>query len=242
MFAKKKHWSSIIAFVIIFSLMISTNSSAILASERETFNNNISIEYNKINELEGAISVESADSEEDFTMYYHSLEGNDFYSETYDKYGNFLNKFVKEGNAVVCYDIDGNVLAKTTFTTSNESNQTSDSAITPFAYVWDDNLYWASGSTEIYNFTLSVVVGALISSIIASLGFASGWAYLLADSALSAIAGVIIDKLMPVVYYDGWKQYGWDTGFSIIRVNLDFYRYGHYNGYIGNYNKIIPNH
>ena len=240
----KKYWQKFIAIMVIFAVAFPTNATAVLAAENTNANytvkidDNVTINHEQINEEEGNLTFEYKNPNDDFTIHYNNSGNKDYYSETYDKDGNILYKVIQEGNSLICYDIDGNVLGKTTFSSEKISSGIEQSAISPLAYIWDDELAWVSGDTEIYNFSLKLVITIISAAITASYGIPG----MIVDKAITTLAEQIIDNAIPIIYYDGWKQYGWDTGFSIIRVNVDFYRYGHYNGFLQNYNKVIPNH
>lgn len=238
MLLKRRRFNSIISIIVILSVMLSTIPTVSWAAETTDSSSNVTIDCEKISESEGYVSFNYSNADDDFSIYYNNTGNNDYYSETFDENGNLLYKVVQEGNILFCYDTNGNILAETTLSTADEKVESEQGSIAPLAYVWDDNLYWASGDTKIYNFSINLVVTIISGALTASMGLPG----IILDKAINTLARQICDYAIPVIYYDGWKQYGWDTGFSIIRVNVDFYRYGHYNGFMQNYNKIIPNH
>ena len=243
---KRRKWYRAIAVVLIAILFISTNANAALAAgssmPNEVYNTDgITVEITKLNATESIIDFEDSNGGEEYVIYSHGEGTGNYYSETYDKDGNFLNKVIQDGNTFTVYDINGNILAESSFSESDvaEIIEETETGITPFAYTWVGEPAWSEGSTHVYQFLESAVTSLLAAVVAGVFGFPAGS---IAYAVIKAISKKVVDGAFPIVYYAGWKQYGWDTGFSIIRVDVFFYSGPNQTGYLGDYYGIAPNH
>ena len=243
---KGKKWFKFVSSILVVMLIVSTNAGAIFAAESTLPNevygeNGIQVEVTKLNSTDSIIDFEDNNGGEDYTIYAYGAGTGEYYSETYDQEGNFLNKVIQDGNDFIVYDINGNILAESTLSDSDVANLVGqkENGISPMAYTWVGDPVWSEGSTHIYQFLESTVTSLLAAVIAGVFGIPSGT---IAYAIVKRIAKKVVDGAFPIVYYAGWKQYGWDTGFSIMQVDIFFYSGPNQTGYIDDYYAIVPNH
>ena len=124
---KGKKWFKFVSSILVVMLIVSTNAGAIFAAESTLPNevyseNGIQVEVTKLNSTDSIIDFEDNNGGEDYTIYAYGAGTGEYYSETYDQEGNFLNKVIQDGNDFIVYDINGNILAESTLSDSDVAN------------------------------------------------------------------------------------------------------------------------
>ncbi len=225
----RKFNAAILAIIMLFGSV----TSAYAAEDSEVYEDeSVKIETQKINDTETIVTYDFVDSDEDdFILHIYGIGTENYYSKTYDYEGNLLNEVIKDEDKFIAYNADGEILAETT----GLENENVESQIMPM-YTWTTEPGPVSGSSFINDFSISTIISILSGDIFSITGG------VVQPESLLTIAQNAINAYTNRIFYFGFAQYGWDYGFSIVRVELDFYAFSNYTGFLGSYDKIIPNH
>lgn len=241
MMLNKRKFGSIIAAIVILSLLLSTNSSAILAADTSSTQNvysdsEVTIESKIMSADSGVMSFQYENSSDDFSIYAYNVGSEDYYVETYDAQGNLLNYIVQEGNVLIQYDAQGNEVVRNDLgTIESEGNESG--AISPLAIQWGDKGYRQGDLTAEVSRGVTFVVSIITAVLLAQVGI-SGFANFAIKNLIKDLAERMVYELISQVYYSGWVRSGWEYGVSYREVSMNYYRYSNYSGFIKNVSGI----
>lgn len=229
---RKNYFRKMTAFILTLVMSCGMVTTAFASEATDVYEDErVSIVTQDINETDSIISYDfKDDDEEDFTLYIYGLGTENYYSETYDSEGNLLNRVIKEDdNKFVAYDTAGNIMAEAV------RDENIESEIMPM-YTWTTEPGPVSGTTFINDFAISTIVSILSGDLFDLIGGK------LDPQFLWTVAINAVEAYTDRIFYFGFAQYGWDYGFSVVKVELDFYAFSNYTGFLGAYDHIIPNH
>lgn len=233
----KKIYQSI-SGILVVALLLMICPQATFAGENDVVynssNDSLACNVNVINDEKAIINVEDKILDKDYKIYINT--GSDVISETYDENNVLQNRIVREGDELVQYDADGNVLVRNNIkaleeAVTVENSDESNLALFAIRDTWDPIQYVSSNIHADIN-SQAAALSYLVTVVAYLLDVGSLASILL--GALNDLAAWMVTNRIPNLWYKGWKQYGWQMGYRVVRCNLNFYRYSNYTGFVKN--------
>lgn len=237
---RRKTFERLIAYLLIFLFAIAINVGEALAANRNTNMNQQVFEQDGVKvtmvykDSENLIaSIEDSNTDNSYSVSIRQSKNGEFYSKTFDKNNELLNTIVKVGDNLVQYDTSGNIVTKLNLSNMEYSlnNNRSANNINSVAGTWGNKIYLDSDIvTDLSN--QANVASLLITGISWALGVGGLTSFIL--GMINALANYLITNHIKTTYYTGWKQYGWEYGYYMVRFDLNFYSNSNHTGFIKN--------
>lgn len=179
------------------------------------------------------VSIEIYDQamDERFTMDFENTNQDNYCSKKYDADGALINTVIREGSYLVQYDASGDVINKADISAMmmNPLEQSNPlymgaPARTP---LWQEKIYLQSDTIRDLNNQINAAT-YIVSIVVTLLGVRALVA--LAIEGITRLAEYAINNHIHTLYYQGWKQYGWEYGYYMVRYEIRFYQYSNYTG------------